>query len=73
MNDKCDELFIEELIKGELRNDAWKALSKVGSKVGQAKRRGRKYVMLTIDEASLVHQALNQLKQYEYRKNYRRL
>jgi hypothetical protein len=73
MKNNCDELFIAELLKGELRKDAWKALSKVGSKVGQARRRNRKYVVLTIEEASLVHQALNQLKKHEYKHSYRKL
>jgi hypothetical protein len=50
-----------------------KDIAKLGRILGQAKRRGIKYVPLPIPEAEAIHKYLVAIRQAEYIKDYRKI
>lgn len=50
-----------------------KEVAKLGRVLGQAKRRGLKYIPLPIPEAQAIHDYLKAIRQAEYIKDYRKI
>lgn len=57
----------------DMSDELKKAISKLGSAVGSAKRRKGTYIMLNTEDAKIVHKYLAGLKYQSYAIEYRKL
>lgn len=51
----------------------FKAVARLGLVLGQAKRRGRKYITLETEHAQALHDYIKVIRNIEYMKSYRKL